>query len=486
MKRIFYFFAALVLMAACQKEQNLEKLEFAVSVQSVEFTDEGGEKEIDVTTNGEWKVSADEQKWYTVEPVSGNGNGKISIAVQPYEDAVDRVATVKITVSKGGETQNADILVRQGRKPLPDNPSAEELKFRAWGGVVKTSSPEGYIYEIKQETGADWVSYNKTGEEIEITVSENTSGAERREVLNFVTSENEKIKSVTIIQSDKNLNAGDFLIEEIFFTSTLVEATGKPDKYHGDQYVKITNNTDELLYADGIMFMEAKINSALDHTYVEDIKPEYCGVQAVYVVPGSGKDVPVEPGKSILIANNAQNHNANNSNSFDLTVADFEWYDESSSSSVLDIDNPEVPNLDKWFCYTKSIWIMHDRGFYGYCIAIAPTDVNKDSFLSDYKWEGKYINHTPAGDFEMNISNAYKVPNSWVLDAVNLSVEEVFFTTSFDSSLDAGYAHCGKTDKDPERYGKSVIRKKDADGKLVDTNNSTSDFVSDTTPSMAK
>ena len=86
----------------------------------------------------------------------------------------------------------------------------------------------------------------------------------------------------------------------------------------------------------------------------------------------------------------------------------------------------------------------------------------------------------------MDVTNAYLVPNSWVLDAVNLIVEEVFYTLSFDTSLDAGYTYCGTTDLDPERYGKAVIRKKDGNGYLVDTNNSASDFIPNTTPSLAE
>ena len=49
-----------------------------------------------------------------------------------------------------------------------------------------------------------------------------------------------------------------------------------------------------------------------------------------------------------------------------------------------------------------------------------------------------------------------------------------------------GWTHCGKIDKDPERYGKSVLRKRGNDGKLIDTNNSTNDFTPDSTPSLKK
>ena len=39
----------------------------------------------------------------------------------------------------------------------------------------------------------------------------------------------------------------------------------------------------------------------------------------------------------------------------------------------------------------------------------------------------------------------------------------------------------GAIDKDPDRYGKSALRKRE-NGKLVDTNNSTNDFVRDSKP----
>ena len=50
-------------------------------------------------------------------------------------------------------------------------------------------------------------------------------------------------------------NKDDFIIEEIFFTGTL-QSSGK--QYYGDGYVKIYNNTDHMLYADGVALMESK------------------------------------------------------------------------------------------------------------------------------------------------------------------------------------------------------------------------------------
>ncbi|WP_418176615.1 DUF4876 domain-containing protein, partial [Alistipes putredinis] len=51
---------------------------------------------------------------------------------------------------------------------------------------------------------------------------------------------------------------------------------------------------------------------------------------------------------------------------------------------------------------------------------------------------------------------------------------------------DAGYAWCGTADGDAYRFGKSVIRKTGSDGKLIDSNNSTNDFESNTKASLIK
>lgn len=78
----------------------------------------------------------------------------------------------------------------------------------------------------------------------------------------------------------------------------------------------------------------------------------------------------------------------------------------------------------------------------------------------------------------------YFVPNEWVLDAVNTGGRNTFGMAPWGTSLDAGYTWCGTEDSDPDRFNKSVIRKTGADGKLVDTNNSSNDFTPNTTPSL--
>jgi hypothetical protein len=275
----------------------------------------------------------------------------------------------------------------------------------------------------------------------------------------------------------------DFIIEEIFFTGTL-RASGT--QYYGDQYVKIYNNTDKVLYADGIALLESKFLSVQQYDYVPDIREDTFSIHAIYVVPGSGTDHPVQPGESLVICDTGIDHRLANPNSINHSNAHFEWYDVSSSPSTMDIDSETVPNLDKYYCYTLTIWILHNRGFKSYAIARMKAD--KETYLRDYFYTYKYVMHLPQGDYPMS-QQAYKIPNSWILDGVNCSVAPERLWNVLPPSIDAGWTHCGTMDHDKNRYFKSIRRKMlylDSDGRRVlkDTNNSSEDFNTECVPSI--
>ena len=274
---------------------------------------------------------------------------------------------------------------------------------------------------------------------------------------------------------------GGFVISEVFFTGT---TTPEGKQYSNDQYIIITNNSDVTLYADSLAFLESSFLSVNNYEYVPDISKDTMAVSAVYMIPGTGASVPVEPGKSITLAVNAIDHREGNANSLDLRGADFEFYDISSNPNYNDVDNENVPNLDKWYCYTATLYTMHNRGFKAY--AIAKMHGTKEDFLEKNAYVGKYVMSFNGNSFEMNVNNTYKVPRSWVVDGINLSVEEEWQMNILPANIDSGWTYCGKTLNDKTRYSKSVIRKLDADGKYVDTNNSTNDFIPEAAPSLLK
>lgn len=267
------------------------------------------------------------------------------------------------------------------------------------------------------------------------------------------------------------------VISEIFYPATSTEA-GKAYLY--DQYLKIANNSDSILYLDGLALVESQFTSSNQYEYTPDIMSKAITVDAVYVFPGSGRENALAPGEEVLVALNAKNHKDMSSTAIDLSNADFEFYDESSIPSQTDDDNPDVPNLDKWYCYTRTIFMLNSQGTKSYAL-VRPT-VDAETFLTDYKYTYKYTATLPNGQREMS-STAYKMPNEWVIDAVCLSKAGGWVWNVFDASLDAGYAFCGTAENAKDSYNHAVVRKKE-NGKWVDTNNSTNDFTSNATPSL--
>lgn len=375
----------------------------------------------------------------------------------------------------------------------PVEPVTVSSSMRLNGGNVLVNVPEADFDVSIPDEASSWVGVNEAeteGRTLVLEVAKNETGAERQTTVTVTRKgRSDLLATVTIKQSSVAAKNGEFVIEEIYFTGTALPETGSPDKYQGDQYIKIRNNTDEDLYADGMLLilqssvlsnMEGEIPAAVD------FREEYCAGQAFYAIPGSGRDVPVKAGESLIIVNNAQNHLESNPDSWDATTADFEWYDESSNENFLDTDNPAVPNLDKWYAQTLTVHSLHNRGAYGIAIAMPPAGTTGEQFLQDHPiGDGYYyIFHSPNGsDYKMPIKG-YFVPNEWVLDAVNTGGRNTFGMAPWGTSLDAGYTWCDTEDSDPDRFNKSVIRKTGADGKLVDTNNSSNDFTPDTTPSL--
>jgi hypothetical protein len=258
-----------------------------------------------------------------------------------------------------------------------------------------------------------------------------------------------------------------WIFKEIYFTGSRTPAGGM---YFKDKYFEIYNNTDSVLYADGISIGEADHVTSDENNRWESIMNDYFVTHVVYTIPGSGTNYPVQPGKSILIADVAIDHRTDNANSFDLSGADFEWYDD----HALDVDVPEVPNLIKYFSYSASIWTPHNRGFRSYVIFRPKTGMDK------FMLENEIQKVNPNG----STSIRYKVPNNSILDAVELGTPSDFQSKALSPSLDISYINCG--DADEARFGKSIRRKVQnvLDGRVVyqDTNNSAVDFHSTVTP----
>ncbi|MBR5205536.1 MAG: hypothetical protein IKW52_00005, partial [Alistipes sp.] len=91
--------AALGFVACEDKHEEVTNPTVEVSVKSLNFSNEEEMQSVDVTANGEWKVTVDYvtgEDWVVVTPQAGKGNGAISVSVPRNDSGAIREATIKV------------------------------------------------------------------------------------------------------------------------------------------------------------------------------------------------------------------------------------------------------------------------------------------------------------------------------------------------------------------------------------------------------
>lgn len=270
-----------------------------------------------------------------------------------------------------------------------------------------------------------------------------------------------------------NVNAG-LVLKEIFFTGT---RTPENKLYHGDKYFIVYNNSEDTLYTDGLIYAEAQFLTITKYEYTPNVMAEAFTANNIVLFPGSGKEHRILPGEQVVVAANAIDNRELNPNSFDLRNANYEL----NLGGTIDVDNPQVPDLVN----VNGAMIMHDRGFRSYVLARLPEGMTKENFMAENHYEYSYI----GGTGKVMTNDGVKIPNTWILDAVNLSVASEFIWTLTAPALDISWTYCGKVNSDATRYGKSVRRKAvytNPDGRviLLDNNDSANDFEAEAKPSL--
>lgn len=269
------------------------------------------------------------------------------------------------------------------------------------------------------------------------------------------------------------IESNDLIIAEVFNSGT---TTSTGAQYRGDQYIKLYNNTDHVIYADGLSFFESDFSTMQKYTYTPDVMSTAVIIRTLYTVPGNGTQFPVQPGEYFMIADRANNHVTSNPLSFDLTGADVEWYDESKVASQQDTDNPDVPNMDKIYSYSNSITIL-DQSQRAFGIARVS---NPATFTTDNVYTATYELVTAAGSFNMNKS-AYFLPNTEIVDIVTFAPRDNYQWNITSPALDCGWTWVAANTTDKTRFFHAARRKMlylndEGHPVLKDTNNSTEDF----------
>ncbi len=259
---------------------------------------------------------------------------------------------------------------------------------------------------------------------------------------------NKEVRSIELIAGDNapivlrldiRVGATPLIISEIY-------ACGPPGSglYYHDKYVEVYNQSDSVIYLDGLIVAVIYSSSYLGLNYRDD--PAYIHSKSIWMFPGTGRDYPIQPGQFVVCAEDAIDHRMNAPLSVDLSSAPFEFYKDDAP----DIDNPAVPNMIRIYQEAGNDWLIGgEKG------ALAIARFPADSLI-------------PYND-------EFLIPYTAVLDAVEyMSDPTLLDKKTVNPSLDAGSAG------GIQFYtGKSMERKKLSDVPRIilrDENNSSFDY----------
>ncbi len=263
---------------------------------------------------------------------------------------------------------------------------------------------------------------------------------------------------------------GNFVIKEVYYTGSKNPAGGN---YFNDQFHEIFNNSNEVLYADGLYIADifgpsGQINPNTQPTPFQ-ADQDHVYLNSVWRVPGSGTDHPIQPGESFIIAQTAQDHRNNpdlNPNSpVNLGDADFETYNQRDDDR--DIDNPNVTNMERIYFTGGFTWLVP---VFGPAIVIFRVD------------DFDALEQVPIPDFPPQIPPRIKLPIDQVIDAFEaLQNPQSGDFKRIPLALDAGFVSASGT-----YTSESARRKTDriVDGRRIlrNTGNTTEDFEIITPP----
>lgn len=283
--------------------------------------------------------------------------------------------------------------------------------------------------------------------------------------------------SGTLNNVDINVDNGQYtlpvkMVEESALVIKEVFYTGSEGYYFRDQFYEIYNNSDQVVYADGLSIGVAMSESI--YTWNIENEDDYLFFQYVWNIPGDGDDYPIQPGESIVLAQYAADHNADKMHaakkSLDNSTADFEFYIDKFSNKQVD-------------CNAINMMVSCNSSFYMYQYLNPVSGFPLAIFYPSAKIvdENFIFSLTPSTS-----SKAREVLRSDIVDAVEfISDETKLEKKALPTDLDAGAIWCSGV-----YVHESVMRKvkEEKDGRKIyqDTNNTTNDFEVSKAPEMRR
>ena len=261
------------------------------------------------------------------------------------------------------------------------------------------------------------------------------------------------------------------VFKEVHFNAS--KATGSATgRYLKDTYFEIYNNSEAVVYADGICLGDPLSSKVYDFSDKLENASDYVFIGTyVWQIPGSGTDYPIQPGESFIIAASAIDH-SQVSESLDLSTAEFECicdkYKEKGGQPDANAINMTL------VCTIKESGLANQLGKFtdgAWVIFYPSVPLRKD---------GEYLESNHANNYGL------EVLKSDVLDAFEYLKTENPDDKRLEPVLDAGWIKCATTGGN-----QSVVRKVEstrADGSIIlqDTNNTTVDFTVNDKPEIRR
>lgn len=261
-----------------------------------------------------------------------------------------------------------------------------------------------------------------------------------------------------------------------------IHNSGSKQYYMHESYFEIVNNSDEVQYLDNLILTAPTGNQQTANAWqangYEDLYA--CGQGSVVAFPGNGNDYPLQPGESVLIANDATNHKlaygedasqaADYASCPDLSNADWEIYLDYNANDV----DYDAPNLKTIF-YNNQYMFAFGLGVSGrsYVLAKLPEGMTPEAYAA---LESSVMYEPGTSSTSMSY---LVIPSKYVLDAVDIYDPETenHYPTFLPQDDATGV-------KGNPMYSAKCIRRKVTkieNGRpyYQDTNNSAADFLRD-------
>ena len=355
----------------------------------------------------------------------------------------------------------------------------DDVKIKSYPMEVKFALNDGLAWN--NTTDAKLIVSNDKGLHDTISIKGDTTITFVQGQYNFVVTGKVKDEAAAYVQGTAGANlfqnaTVNVALSKVVRSSLIFKAiytTGGKQGYMKDGYFEIVNNSDEVQYLDGLILSapagKQQNKNAWQANGFEDLYA--CGQGQVLAFPGSGHDYPLQPGQSVLIANDGANHKdlaGAGNHCPDLSKADWEIY---LSYVNGEIDYP-AKNLDVIFVNNKYMKAF-GLGFFGraYVLARLPQGMTPEAFAADHSNIKKEPGNA-AATMEYLV-----IPSKYVLDAVDIWDAQT--TNHYPTFLAKDDAEGVLASKAWE--GKCVRRKvtKVVNGRAYyqDTNNSANDFL---------